>query len=56
MELLNIFKVVINGKPFDLMLNGESVAEVMEKVRNKHEGKEVYFLQMDKYGDFHRIG
>jgi hypothetical protein len=55
MELLNIFKVVINGKPFDLMLNGESVTEVMEKVRKKHEGEEVYFLQMDKFGDFHKI-
>ena len=56
MELLNIFKVVINGKPFDLMLNGESVKDVMDNVRKKHEGEEVYFLQMDKYGDFHRIG
>lgn len=55
MELLDIFKVVINGKPFDLMLNGESVTEVMQNVRKKHEGEEVYFLQMDKYGDFHRV-
>ena len=55
MELLNIFKVVINGKPFDLMLNGESVKDVMDNVRKKHEGKEVYFLQMDKFGYFHKI-
>lgn len=55
MELLNIFKVVINGEHFELRLNGESVNEVMQNVRRKHEGEPVYFLQMDKNGYFHRI-
>lgn len=56
MEMLNIFKTVINGEHFELRLNGESVSEVMQKVRNKHKNAEVYFLQMDNKGYFHRIG
>lgn len=55
MELLNSFKVVIDGRIFDLILNGESAADAMEKVRKEHKGKEVYFLQKDKFGDFHKI-
>ena len=53
--MLQIYKVVINQKPFDLLLNGESVKDVMHNVRKKHADKDVYFLQMDEYGDFHKV-
>lgn len=53
--MLNIYKIVVNGRPFDLLLNGESVSDTMTKAKAKHAGKEVYFLQMDEFGDFHKV-
>lgn len=55
MKMLNIYKIVVNGRPFDLLLNGESVKDTMQKAKAKHAGKDVYFLQMDEYGDFHKV-
>ena len=53
--MLNIYKIIVDGKPFDLMLNGESVKDTMNKARAAHAGQDVYFLQMDEFGDFHKV-
>lgn len=55
MKMLQIYKIVVNGRPFDLLLNGESVSDTMQKAKAIHAGKEVYFLQMDDFGDFHKV-